>query len=105
MNILKGSKLNSLLTNWPQGAVYTATWLAQQGFSSSAIAGYCQSNWLRSISRGAFVKVGDTSDWVGGLWAALSTWGFSYLRIIAEIQRSQGFGGFAIIEQWKHVDD
>jgi Transcriptional regulator, AbiEi antitoxin N-terminal domain/Transcriptional regulator, AbiEi antitoxin, Type IV TA system len=62
MNTLKGSKLNNLLTNWQQGAVYTATWLAQQGFSSSAIAGYCQSNWLRSIGRGAFVKVGDTLD-------------------------------------------
>jgi hypothetical protein len=32
-------------------------------------------------------------------------WGFSYFEIIAEIQLSQGFGGFAIIEQWKHVDD
>jgi Transcriptional regulator, AbiEi antitoxin, Type IV TA system/Transcriptional regulator, AbiEi antitoxin N-terminal domain len=69
MNILKGSKLNNLLTNWPQGAVYTSTWLTQQGFSPSLIRGYCQSNWLRSISRGAFIKVGDTYNWPGGLWA------------------------------------
>lgn len=77
MNTLKGSKLNNLLTNWQQGAVYTATWLAQQGFSSSAIAGYCQSNWLRSIGRGAFVKVGDTYDWVGGLWAVQNQLGLA----------------------------
>ncbi len=69
MSIVKSSKLNNLLTNWHQGAVYTATWLAQQGFTPSAIAGYCQSNWLRSIGRGAFVKVGDTYNWLGGVWA------------------------------------
>jgi hypothetical protein len=42
---------------------------------------------------------------VGWALPALSTWGFSDYRIIAEIQGLQGFGGFAIIEQWKHVDD
>jgi Transcriptional regulator, AbiEi antitoxin, Type IV TA system/Transcriptional regulator, AbiEi antitoxin N-terminal domain len=65
----KSSKLNSLLTKWPQGAVYSAFWLTNQGYSPSLIRGYCQSNWLRSISRGAFIKVGDTYNWPGGLWA------------------------------------
>ncbi len=69
MSILNSTKLNNLLVNWQPGAVYTSTWLSSQGFSPSAIAGYCQSNWLRSIGRGAFVKVGDTYDWSGGLWA------------------------------------
>jgi Transcriptional regulator, AbiEi antitoxin, Type IV TA system/Transcriptional regulator, AbiEi antitoxin N-terminal domain len=69
MNTSKGSKLNSLLTNWPQGAICTSTWLTQQNFSPSLVRGYCQSNWLRSISRGAFIKVGDTYNWLGGLWA------------------------------------
>jgi Transcriptional regulator, AbiEi antitoxin N-terminal domain len=69
MSILNSTKLNNLLVNWQPGAVYTSTWLSSQGFSPSAIAGYCQSNWLRSIGRGAFVKVGDTYDWSGSLWA------------------------------------
>jgi Transcriptional regulator, AbiEi antitoxin N-terminal domain len=67
--MLKSSKLNNLLTNWPPGTVYTSTWLTQQNYSPRLIQGYCRSNWLRSISRGAFIKVGDVYDWPGGLWA------------------------------------
>jgi hypothetical protein len=69
MTSSKSSKLNSLLTKWPQGAVYSAFWLTKQGYSPSLIRGYCQSNWLRSIGRGVFIKVGDTLNWPGGLWA------------------------------------
>jgi hypothetical protein len=77
MNTLKGTKLNNLLVNWPDGAVYTSTWLGSQGFSPSLIRGYRQHNWLQSIGRGAFVKVGDRLDWVGAVWALQHQLGLS----------------------------
>jgi Transcriptional regulator, AbiEi antitoxin, Type IV TA system/Transcriptional regulator, AbiEi antitoxin N-terminal domain len=99
MSTLKGSKLNNLLTNWPMGAVYTSSWLTQQGFSPSLIRGYCQSNWLRSISRGAFIKVGDTYGWMGCLWAVQHQLGLSIHPAGKTALELAGYGHFLPLGQ------
>jgi Transcriptional regulator, AbiEi antitoxin, Type IV TA system/Transcriptional regulator, AbiEi antitoxin N-terminal domain len=99
MSTSKGSKLNNLLVNWQPGSVYTATWLSQQGFSSSAIAGYCQSNWLRSISRGAFVKVGDNYDWSGGIWSVQHQLGLDIHPGAKTALELAGYGHFLPLER------
>ena len=62
-------RLNSLLSNWPDGAIYTALWLNLQGIPPSYTKKYCDSNWIVSVGRGAFARKGDSVDWKGGLWA------------------------------------
>ncbi len=99
MSILNSTKLNNLLVNWQPGAVYTSTWLSSQGFSPSAIAGYCQSNWLRSIGRGAFVKVGDTYDWSGGLWAVQQQLGLAIHPGGKTALELAGYGHFLPLER------
>lgn len=99
MNTLKGSKLNTLLTNWPMGAVYTASWLTQHGFSPSLIRGYCQSNWLLSIGRGAFIKVGDSYDWSGCLWALQQQLGLTIHLAGKTALELAGYGHFLPLAQ------
>jgi Transcriptional regulator, AbiEi antitoxin, Type IV TA system/Transcriptional regulator, AbiEi antitoxin N-terminal domain len=99
MSTLKSTKLNNLLVKWRSGAVYTSTWLSSQGFSSSSIAGYCQSNWLRSIGRGAFVKVGDTYDWSGGLWAVQNQLGLDIHPGAKTALELAGYGHFLPLER------
>jgi hypothetical protein len=99
MRTLKSTKLNNLLVNWRSGAVYTATWLSSQGFSSSSIAGYCQSNWLRSIGRGAFVKIGDTYDWRGGLWAVQHQLGLGIHPGAKTALELAGYGHFVPLDR------
>jgi Transcriptional regulator, AbiEi antitoxin, Type IV TA system/Transcriptional regulator, AbiEi antitoxin N-terminal domain len=99
MSILNSTKLNNLLVNWQPGAVYTSTWLSSHGFSPSAISGYCQSNWLRSIGRGAFVKVGDTYDWSGGLWAVQQQLGLAIHPGGKTALELAGYGHFLPLER------
>lgn len=99
MGTLKSTKLNNLLVNWRSGAVYTSTWLSSQGFSSSSIAGYCQSNWLRSLGRGAFVKVGDTYDWSGALWAVQHQLGLDIHPGAKTALELAGYGHFLPLER------
>jgi len=65
----KSSKLNSLLSDWPYGAVYTASWLNRQGIPYALTSKYRTSNWIKSVGRGAFSKLKDEVKWTGGLWA------------------------------------
>jgi hypothetical protein len=99
MSTLKSSKLNVLLTNWPPGAVFTSAWLTQQNYSPSLIQSYCQSNWLRSISRGAFVKVGDTYNWPGGVWAVQKQLGLAIYTAGKTALGLAGYGHFLALGQ------
>ncbi len=63
------SKLNRLLTAWPQGAVAVSRWLEVQGAYQQLVHAYEKSGWIRRIGQGAYVRVGDTAEWTGGLHA------------------------------------
>lgn len=69
MSLFKGSKLNHLLTNWPRGGIYTASWLQKQGIPSVLTKKYRDSQWIEAVGRGAMKRKGDKVDWTGGLWA------------------------------------
>lgn len=62
-------RLNPLLSTWPRGVVYTASWLSSRGIPPSLAKKYCESNWIKLVGRGAYLRVGDSVDWKGGLWA------------------------------------
>jgi hypothetical protein len=69
MKLKRSKKLNPLLTNWPTGVVYTTAWLNNLGIPPSLINKYRESNWVKTIGRGAIARVGDNVDWKGGIWA------------------------------------
>jgi hypothetical protein len=63
------SKLNRVLTQWPQGAVAVSRWLEARGAYQQLIHEYEKSGWIRRIGQGAYVRAGDTVEWTGGLRA------------------------------------
>ena len=69
MNISNRSKINSLLSDWPHGAVYTTSWLKKHGYSNSLVDLYRKNGWLKRLERGAVIKSGDKATWQGGIYA------------------------------------
>lgn len=56
MSTLIGTKINRLIQGWPEGAVKTATELADLGVSNSLTQRYIKEGWLVSVGRGAYAK-------------------------------------------------
>lgn len=73
MSMVTSNKINKLLTNTPFGVVLLSSSLEQLGYSYSLQKRYVQSNWLRSIGHGAYIRVGDQVDIFGGLYALQQT--------------------------------
>lgn len=67
--IHKREKLNQLLGNWPAGTVMTQAWLEKLGISRQLSGFYLKNGWIQKIGQGAFCKMGDKVDWMGGLYA------------------------------------
>jgi len=63
------SKINQVLQSWPPGTVATQSWLEQQGVYQQLAYEYEQSNWLKKIGRGAYIRQGDHVEWAGGVYA------------------------------------
>ncbi len=71
------SKINQLLQKWPRGTVATASWLEQQGVYRQLARRYTVSGWLHLCGHGAFLRSGETVDWLGGLYALQRQLGLS----------------------------
>ncbi len=65
----KNTKLNKLLSEWKDGVVYTSPWLSDNGYTPDMLFGYKESNWVKSIGRGAYVKSQDEPLWEGAVHA------------------------------------
>ncbi|TVR28125.1 MAG: hypothetical protein EA390_12835 [Balneolaceae bacterium] len=65
----KNTKLNKLLSEWKDGVVYTSPWLSENGYTPDMLFGYKESNWVKSIGRGAYVKMQDEPLWEGAVHA------------------------------------
>jgi hypothetical protein len=65
----KNTKLNKLLSGWKDGVVYTSPWLSENGYTPDMLFGYKESNWVKTIGRGAYVKAQDEPLWVGAVHA------------------------------------
>jgi hypothetical protein len=63
------TRINQLLKNWPTGTVAIQPWLDSRGVYRQLTRRYISSGWLARIGRGAFVRDGDTVDWLGGVYA------------------------------------
>lgn len=69
MGLQNDSKINHLMTGWPDGSVRTVNWFEKHGFSRQLLHKYRKSEWLESLGSGAFKKKGDTVRWIGGIVA------------------------------------
>lgn len=65
----RNTKLNKLLSEWKKGVVYTSPWLTEKGYTPDMLFGYKESNWVKSIGRGAYVKAQDEPVWEGAVQA------------------------------------
>jgi hypothetical protein len=65
----KNTKLNKLLSGWKDGVVYTSPWLSENGYTPDMLFGYKESNWVKTIGRGAYVKAQDEPLWEGAVHA------------------------------------
>lgn len=72
MNRLKHNKLNSLLTQWPAEGVITTPWLKENGYYKQLVKTYSDHNWIRSLGKGAYVRLNDALHWSGAVKALQS---------------------------------
>jgi Transcriptional regulator, AbiEi antitoxin, Type IV TA system/Transcriptional regulator, AbiEi antitoxin N-terminal domain len=69
MSSYKGTKINQLLKQWPNGTVAVSSWLENQGAYQQLVHKYETTAWVRRIGQGAYAKAGDKVAWTGGLYA------------------------------------
>jgi hypothetical protein len=63
------TKINSLISEWPNGLVYTQSYLNKLGYNSDLVQHYVRSSWIERVGNGAFKKYHDTVDCLGALAA------------------------------------
>ena len=69
MSIVRGSKLQYLMSSFPKGLALTVDLLKEHGFDAQLLARYKRSRWLEPFGNGAYRRHGDKVDWQGGLAA------------------------------------
>lgn len=72
-----GSKINQLISAYPQGVVLLSAWLRKQGYSLDLLKRYKESQWLESIGFGALKRYGDKIGYEGALFALQAQSGLS----------------------------
>ena len=65
----KKSKINRLISQWPRGTLFAASYLNTQGFSHDLLTRYKKSGWIQSFGRGAYSLNGDKVEWPGAIYA------------------------------------
>lgn len=63
------SKLNHVLKSLPGGTVATQSWLEGLGVYRQLSRRYVALGWLDKLGYGAYIRSGDTVDWLGGVYA------------------------------------
>lgn len=67
MGIENKSKLNLLLSQWPDGRILTTTWLKAHGYEPELVQKYKKSQWIEPLGSGAYKKYNDTVNWSSAL--------------------------------------
>lgn len=62
------SKINHILSQWPQHVLITTKWLEERGVSRQLADSYVKSGWLERVSSGAYKKPHEEIDWTGSLY-------------------------------------
>jgi len=63
------TKINRLITQWTPGTPGVTSYLNASGFGRDLLVKYKNSGWLESFGRGAYIRSGDTVDWLGALYS------------------------------------
>jgi hypothetical protein len=66
------TNINRLLTNWPDGMIYTQRHLSKLGYYHDLIRRYKKSKWIEPVGTGAYKKYANTVDWQAGISAIQS---------------------------------
>jgi len=69
MGTQNNKNINLLLSNWPDGIIYTQRHLSKLGYYHDLIRRYKKSKWIKPIGTGVYKKYGDTVDWQAGVSA------------------------------------
>jgi hypothetical protein len=77
MSATNETKINRLLQSQPEGTLYLASWMVQQGYSRELQKKYRESGWLEPIGVGAMKRKGEAVDWLGALYSLQTQGGLS----------------------------
>ncbi len=88
------SKINKLLKDWSKGSVATSPWLQEHGVYRQLVRRYVASGWLKPLGRGAFLRAGETADWLGGLNALQQQLGMNVYPGAVTALSLKGLGHF-----------
>jgi hypothetical protein len=69
MGLLNTTNLKSLIEIIPHNVIVTSKWLQQNGVSRQLLLKYKQSNWFEKLTNGAFIKIGDSANLDGAIYA------------------------------------
>lgn len=72
------TNLNRILQKIPYGTVVTASWLKKQGISGSLQHAYKKNEWLKSFETGAYIKLNDTVEMDGAIYALQNLLGLNF---------------------------
>lgn len=67
MGIENKSKLNLLISQWPDGRILTTPWLRAHDYKSELIQKYKKSHWIQPLGSGAYKKYNDIVHWSSAL--------------------------------------
>lgn len=67
-DILKVTKINRLITNWPKGTIKTVTELKYLGYTPQLLKIYSKYKWIELFSRGIYKLYNDKVNWQGVLF-------------------------------------
>jgi len=65
MNTKLSTKINQLITKWPNGLPYTMKYLKELGYSRDLVHQYIRSRWLLPLGSGIYAKNNDKVTWKG----------------------------------------
>lgn len=77
MNTNATTKINKLMSIYPNGTVLLASWLREQGYSLDLQKHYKKSHWLESIGTGAMKRYGSDVGYEGAVYALQEQLGLS----------------------------
>lgn len=63
------NNLNQLLSEWPFGEVFTASYLDKKGYSQQQLQNYLKAGWIARLGVGAYKKAHDEVEWPAGIVA------------------------------------
>jgi hypothetical protein len=88
------SKLNRVLKQLPEGTVAAQSWLERLGVYRQLTRRYLSSGWLERFGHGAFIRAGDSVDWLGAVYTIQQQLGLDVHVAGETALLLKGFGHF-----------